>query len=97
MINNIPVLWSTHKQTMVALSSMETEYMTLSDASREAIARSQFFQELDIKSAAIPILSDSQSALDMVDGNTGNYRKSKHIDIRYHASSTLSGSNQIEL
>ncbi len=27
MINNAPVSWSTHKQTMVALSSMEAEYM----------------------------------------------------------------------
>ena len=36
--------------------------------------QSQDRQELDIK-----------SALDIVDGNATNYRKSKHIDIRYHA------------
>jgi len=31
------VSWSTHKQSTVALSSMEAEYMALSDAAREAL------------------------------------------------------------
>jgi hypothetical protein len=65
---------------------MEAEYMALSDASREAIARKQFFQELKIPSSFMPvtILSDNQSALEIAE-NPANYRKAKHIDIRYHA------------
>jgi hypothetical protein len=63
---------------------MESEYMALSDASREAIARGQFFQELNIPSMPIVILSDNEAALDLADGTTTNHRKSKHIDIRYH-------------
>src|SRR5438045_7303666 len=65
---------------------MEAEYMALSDASREALARKQFGQELHVPSSSSPItiLSDNQSALEIAE-NPANYRRAKHIDIRYHA------------
>ena len=68
------------------IPSMESEYMALSDASREALARKQFGQELGVPSswAPITILSDNQSALEIAE-NPANYRRAKHIDIRYHA------------
>jgi hypothetical protein len=59
--------------------------MAISDASREAIARIQFFQELSIPSAPILILADSNTALDIANGGAINHRKAKHIDIKYHA------------
>src|SRR5436190_20983296 len=86
MCNGGPISWNSHKQSMVAHSTMEAEYMALSDASREALARKQFGQELRVRSSSSPImiLSDNQSALDIVE-NPANYRKAKHIDIHYHA------------
>jgi hypothetical protein len=84
MVHGGPASWTSHKQTTVANSTMESEYMALSDASREAVARGQFFQELNIPSLPIVILSDNVAALDLADGTTTNHRKSKHIDIRYH-------------
>jgi hypothetical protein len=86
LVNGGAITWSTHKQHTVAFSSMESEYMALSDAAREAIARKQFFQELQIPSAIrpIPLLTDSQTALDISDNPT-KYRQAKHIDVRYHA------------
>src|SRR5277367_6574768 len=86
IINGGPVSWSTHKQHTVALSSMEAEYMALSDAAREAIARKQLFDELRVPSASrpIPLLTDSQTALEISD-NPARYRQAKHIDVRYHA------------
>ena len=63
LINGGAVTWSTHKQSTVAFSSMESEYMALSDAAREALARRQLFEELRIPSASKPvtILTDSQT------------------------------------
>ena len=86
IINGGPVSWSTHKQHTVALSSMEAEYMALSDAAREAIARKQLFEELRVPSASrpIPLLTDSQTALEISDNPT-RHRQAKHIDVRYHA------------
>jgi hypothetical protein len=68
---------------MVAHSSTDSEYMALSDASREALARIQFFQ-LNISAAPVLILADSNTALDIANVEAVNYRKSKHIDIKYH-------------
>ena len=86
IVNGGAIIWSTHKQHTVAFSSMESEYMALSDAAREAIARKQFFQELKIPSAIrpVPLLTDSQTALEISD-NPAKYRQAKHIDVRYHA------------
>ena len=65
---------------------MEAEYMALSDAAREALARRQLFEELRIPSASKPvtILTNSQITLNISE-NPANYRQAKHIDIRYHA------------
>ena len=78
MSNGDPISWNSHKQSMVAHSTMEAEYMALSDASREALARKQFSQELRVPSSSTPItiLSDNQSALEIAE-NPANYRKAK--------------------
>ena len=57
--------------------------MAVSDASREAIARSHLFDELQVKLPPPLILCDNQSALDISE-NATNYQRAKHIDIRYH-------------
>ena len=85
MIHGGPATWNSHKQITVAHSSIDTEYMAISDASREAIARIQFFQELNIPSEPILIVADSETALDIASGTAVNHRKAKHIDIKYHA------------
>jgi hypothetical protein len=85
MVHGGPATWTAHKQTTVAHSSTDAEYMALLNASREAIARIQFFQELSIPLQPILILADSQTAIDIADGTAINYTKAKHIDIKYHA------------
>ena len=71
--------------------------MALSDASREIIARTQFFQELRITPLMIPVvLSDNQSALDIAE-NPKNYQRAKHIDIRYHFIRHALRNNQLSI
>ena len=77
------VSWTSHKQSTVAHSTMEAEYMGLSDASREAIARFHLYHELNIKIPAPLIVSDNQGALAIAENPT-NYQRAKHIDLRYH-------------
>jgi hypothetical protein len=83
IISGGPVSWTSHKQTTIALPTMEAEYMALSDASREAIARSNLFSELNINVPTPLLHSDNQGALTIVENPT-NYQRAKHIDIRYH-------------
>jgi hypothetical protein len=83
IVNNAPVSWSSHKQSTVALSSLEAEYMALSDASRECIARSHLYEELQLSIQTPMIYSDNQGALSTAEDPT-NYARTKHIDLRYH-------------
>ena len=83
-INGGPVSWTSHKQLSNAVSTMEAEYMALSDASREAIARSHLSADLSMQASSTSLLlSDSQNALSLT-GPASNYQRQKHIDIRYH-------------
>ena len=83
MANNSAVSQTSHKQSLVATSTMEAEYMALSDAARKAIARSRLYGEFLLKLPPSMVLSDNQGGLDVTEDPT-NYQKAKHIDIRYH-------------
>jgi len=86
VVNNGAISWTSRRQTTVALSTMEAEYMALSDATREAIAKHQLMQELRINVAPPQINypprihCDNQGALAIAE-NPINYQRSKHIDI----------------
>src|SRR5436305_9796779 len=63
---------------------MKAEYMTLSDAIRELLSRIYIITELDISTIQPTVMySDNQAAI-AITRNEGNYRRAKHIDIRYH-------------
>src|SRR5437773_4318684 len=62
---------------------MEAEYMSLSDASREAIARLQLFKDIRPSTDVPTIFSDNQGAL-AIATNPTDHQRAKHIDIRYH-------------
>src|SRR5437667_5979228 len=84
MIHDESATWNSHKQTIITHSSIDTEYMTISNASREVIARIQFFQELNIPSKSILIIADNEIVLDIANDIIVNHCKVKHIDIKYH-------------
>ena len=95
-LNGSPISWTSKKQTTVATSTMEAEYMALSDASREAIARLQQLSELRFVIPTPTLLSDNQGALEIAENPT-NFQRAKHIDIRYHFVRHTLESNQISI
>ena len=80
-----PVSWKSKKQTTVALSSCEAEYMALSACSQEALFLEMLVRDLipTGKFKPVVIYGDNQGALALVKNNIVHNR-SKHIDIRYH-------------
>jgi hypothetical protein len=67
LVNNGPVSWCSKKQSSVTISSMEAEYMALSEAGREAISRRNLFADLSIQLLHPPhILSDNQGGLAII-------------------------------
>jgi transposase InsO family protein len=84
LISGGAVSWSSKKQTSVALSSTEAEYMAAAAATKEAIWLKTFLSELDFsKTHPITLQIDNQSAI-LLAKNAMFHERTKHIAIRYH-------------
>ena len=87
MINNGAVVWRRQLHPTVALSTMELEYMALTEATKELIWIHNLLAELGYfnKTNTIPteLYSDNQSAI-ALSKNPVSHARVKHIDIRHH-------------
>ena len=85
-IGGASVSWMSRKQSCVALSTAEAEYISLTHAAQEAIWLNRLLAELKgIKEPPKPALihEDNQSAISM-SRNPQFHGRSKHIAIKYH-------------
>uniref|UniRef100_A0AAV1UU28 Polyprotein n=1 Tax=Peronospora matthiolae TaxID=2874970 RepID=A0AAV1UU28_9STRA len=85
ILNNGYVSWRSKKQSTVALSSTEAEYMALTEAAQEAIWLKALLCELDEMRSdeAVKIYEDNQGSIALAK-NPEFHKRTKHIDIRYH-------------
>jgi len=85
--NNGAISWKSKKQSIVALSTMEAEYIALSNALKEALSLQRMEKSVQIKNPGeqnpITIFEDNQSAINTSNNLIRNDR-SKHIDVRFH-------------
>ena len=78
------VSWSSQKQSIVALSSCEAEYIAATSATCQAVWMSRLLGELmrnEVTKAKL--LVDNQSAITL-SKNPIHHNRTKHIDTRYH-------------
>ena len=86
MLNDSAILWSSKKQSCVALSTMEAEYVACSTATQDTIWLRSFLQHLKIVKTAlepVTIFCDNTAALVMAK-DPKYHGKTKHIKKRYH-------------
>lgn len=78
------VSWSSKKQTTVATSSSEAEYVALSSAASEGIWIAGVLEDLQLKQKdeAFVIYEDNQGCIGMA--RNFESKRSKHIDIKHH-------------
>jgi hypothetical protein len=78
------ITWGSKKQSLVALSSTEAEYIALSEAARDAKWLEALYDELSYsRKGPILLLGDNNGSL-AIANNSQYHKRSKHIDIRYH-------------
>jgi hypothetical protein len=78
------ISWQSRKQSSIALSTAEAEYIAAGSASCEAIwIRKLLTCLFDLEMRATLILCDNQSCIKMTENHVFHDR-SKHIEIRYH-------------
>jgi hypothetical protein len=85
-----PIHWISKTQTVVALSTLEAEYIACSSATREAIWLRRLASDITIRTPEHPkdseptqIGCDNQGALKVLDSGVIQ-AKTKHIDVKYH-------------
>jgi hypothetical protein len=82
-IGGIAVSWISKLQKVVALSTIEAEYVVATKASKEMIWLQRFMEELGKKQENNRLYCDSQSAIHL-EKNSSFHSKTKHIQLRYH-------------
>lgn len=88
-----PVHWQSKSQTVVALSTLEAEYIACSDATRKAIWLRRIYQDIldaaailkgeNVVTTPVPLGCDNQGALKLIETGVSK-QKTKHIDIKFH-------------
>ena len=86
-INDCPISWTSNRQTTVATSSSEAEYIGQFNAGKEALWLKKFLHEIGLQDVTnkIPttIFGDNQAAITL-SKDPVSHSKSKHMDIKFH-------------
>jgi hypothetical protein len=77
------VSWSSKKQTSVALSTVEAEYVAAGQCCAQLLWMRQTLRNFGYNLSKVPLLCDNESAIRMAD-NPVEHSRTKHIDIRHH-------------
>jgi hypothetical protein len=77
------VSWSSKKQTLVALSTTEAEYVAAGQCCAQLLWMRQTLRDFSYNLSKVPLLCDNESAIRLAD-NSVEHSRTKHIDIRHH-------------
>ena len=91
------VSWSSKKQTIVALSTVQAKYVATTHAAKQILWHQSLFNELEIQQPETSTLfSDNQAAIS-ISHHPKFYACTKHIDIAHHFLRNLVKSGTIEI
>lgn len=77
------ITWKSNRQSVVALSTTEAEYIAMAGAVKESLWLNQLRRSLEGPRDPLTVWGDNQSAIKLAENEMVNDR-SKHIDVRYH-------------
>ena len=84
VLGGTPVVWGTQKQSCVALSTQEAEYIAISVACRELVWLRYLLSELRVLDDRPSVIySDNRAAIALAHDPI-QHKRNKHIDIKYH-------------
>ena len=90
------VSWQSKKQTSVALSTAEGEYLAAGSCCSQILWMIQTLRDYQIKTGKVPINCDNTSTIN-ISKNPVNHSRTKHIDVRHHFLRDHVANGKIEL
>ncbi|GJT29367.1 retrovirus-related pol polyprotein from transposon TNT 1-94 [Tanacetum coccineum] len=75
--------WFSKKQTALAISTTEAEYVSAKKACQQALWMKQALIDYDIRLDDVPIMCDNKGTIDL-SKNPVQHSRTKHIEIRHH-------------
>jgi hypothetical protein len=78
-----PICWKSTLQSIVAMSTIEVEYMAVAEAAKEALWLKGLVKVLGLNQSGVQMHCDSQSAIYLAK-NQVYHARTKHIDVRFH-------------
>ncbi|GJZ56809.1 hypothetical protein Tco_0612303 [Tanacetum coccineum] len=75
--------WFSKKQTALAISTTEAEYVSARKACQQALWMKQALVDYDIKLDDIPVLCDNKGAINLIK-NLVLHSRTKHVEILHH-------------
>lgn len=89
------VCWVTKKQTSVALSSTEAEYVALAMAAAELVWLKNLLTEFQVETGTVVMYEDNQSCIHSV--HKTEHQRLKHVDVKYNFIRDLVLSNEMRV
>jgi len=83
LLTGAPIIWKSTRQSVVATSTCEAEYVAASTAAKEIVWVRSLIMELGFHLPLTELLIDNQGCIRVVN-NDQTSSKTKHIDIRLH-------------
>lgn len=87
---------NTQQQSIVALSSIEAEYIAATEAAKEAIWLKCLLKELKLLEQDVTVYTDSQNSVYLCK-NSVFHQRSKHINVKHHFIQGCLGSRIVEV
>ena len=97
LLGGMAISWTSQKQSIVALSSCEAEYIAATGATCQALWMKRLISELrHEEQKKVKLMVDNQSAITL-SKNPVHHNRTKHIDTRYHFIRQCIEDNNIEI
>lgn len=93
-LNGGPVTWSSRKQSVVALSSTEAEFIAAAECCKELLFVRDLIYEITQEKLEVEMRVDNQSAIWLMKKGIMS-KRSKHIDVKYYYLKEKIDENQI--
>ena len=84
-MNSGAISWSSRKQQLVTWSTAEAEYVAVGEAAREAVYLRHLFGSMGFGSEESTVIREDNKSTIKISEGSGSHRRTKHIDIRWHA------------